>query len=110
MIGKNDILEKIKAENEGRDPYEAEIDKLSWRISAIAAWVVATVLFAMEWLIDGSYNFGLFCVILLAFFVKCLVSAIKKRTVFDAVCSLILGILFFVMLGVYSIAFYNGWL
>lgn len=110
MIGKNDILEKIKAENEGCDPYEAEISKFSWKIAAIFALTVATIIFLVELAIDGKYNFGIYCVMLSAFSVKFLAKAIKTHKMADIIYAVVFSALFLLMLVVYSIAFYNGWL
>lgn len=109
-MNREDLLKKIREENEYDSPYEYEVSSSSWRIGAVVALVVSMVIFYLERIVWGKYNVGLFMSVMTIMAVKETVSAVKIKTASSIVYAVVSVVLFIVTLIIYIIAFVIGWL
>lgn len=109
-MNKEDLLKKIREENEYYDPYEEEIYSLASRVCTIVTIVLSLVLYFLERIFWGRYNVGVFMIVTTILAVKETIVAIKFKTVSSIVYSAICVALFCIMLIAYIISFLNGWL
>ena len=109
-MNKEDLLEKIRMENENNDPYESEVVRFAWRIGAIVAVAISLVVYYLELIFWGKYNCGLFLSCTTPVAIKFNIEAFKFKTVSSIVYAVIFSILLIVIAVGYVIAFINGWL
>lgn len=109
-MNKEEFLKIIREENKENEPYEKEISAFSWKIGAIVAVGLSFVVFYLEWLFWGNYNFGLIMSIVSLLAVKFTVKAVKIKTVSSIVYASIFSFFSIVFTTVYIIAFIHGWL
>ena len=109
-MNKEDFLEKIRKENEEKDPYENEVVIFAWRIGAIVAAAISIVVCYLEQIFWGKYNCGLILSLVTLLAIKYNIEAIKFKTVTSIIFASILSVTFILVIIVYIAAFINGWI
>lgn len=109
-MNREEFLNKIRKDNEDKDPYEEEISNRGWKVGAIIALVIGAIIYALELIFWGNYNFGLFIVITVIPAFKFAMEAIKNRRTSSIVYATVYGLCFLSCVVVYVIAFCYGWL
>ena len=109
-MNKEELLKKIREENEENEPFEKEASLSSWKIGAIVAVGLSLVIYYLEWLFWGNHNYGLFLSFISIIAVKSAIKAAKLKTISSIVYAIISSTLFVILTIVYIIAFMNGWL
>ena len=97
-----ELLQKIKEENESREPYLRDSELVAIRIGAIAAIAVAVLFFIIELIITGEYNVGLFLSVTAMLAFGYTAYAFRVRSVFNTVMAVLFSLIF-VVLVVFSV-------
>ena len=107
---KEDILQKLRAENEVEEPYETEVARKSFSLAAVIALAVAALILILEWGVYGEYNFGVIVTVSALAFVKTLCDAIRLKGAFRIVMATLYGVVLAISAVAYAVAFHYGWL
>jgi len=108
-MNREDLLKKIKEENETSEPYEVEINRLGWKIGAIGSLVAAMLTFLLELMLWGKYNIGVYIVLLTMLSLTLTVQSVKLKSVFNLVMAIICTVLLLVLIVTYAFALNYGW-
>lgn len=61
-MNKDELLSKIKEENENEEPYETEVSTFGWNIGAVCSLAVALLIGLFERILLGEYNVSVYLV------------------------------------------------
>ncbi len=78
-MNREEILEKSRKENEGIDEFEKEVLKEGRSAGAVAAAVVAFLLFIVQICLDKGQNYGLYAVLVSMAAAQFVVKAVKLK-------------------------------
>ena len=110
-MDRKEFLEMARMENEyNDDPFEAEVNKRTWQISAIVAGIVAAVIFVAELIFFEHYNFAVFSVFAIMLALKIIPTAIRIRSVQNTALAILSGATALLSIILYVISFIYGWL
>jgi hypothetical protein len=107
-MNRDELLKKIREENEQNDPFETDTSRLGWKIGAWVALAIAFVVFLLELIIFGDYNFSVFIVATSMIAVNATVRAVKLKGKLDIVAAIVVSFVFLVAAVFYALAFCWG--
>ncbi len=96
-MNKEEILEKSRAENKNRDPYELEVSNNGFALGFVSAMIIGIILWAVELIATGINNFRIYCLAVAVISVSSLYRGVKlknKKLVCIGVLTLLLDLLF----------------
>ena len=109
-MNKEDLLKKIKQDNEYCAPYESEVSAFSWRIAAIVVTALSFFILCLEWFYWGILNIALLFTTATIMSVKHIIEAFKTRSAPSIALAVLASIAFIIMLVLDILSFVNGWL
>jgi len=109
-MNKDELLKRLKEENELNDPYEKETSQLGWTIGSIGAITCAIVIFFLELLLWGKYNFGVFIVLTAMLGLSYTIRSIRIKNLFNIVMATVFGLGFIASVIIYAFMLCYGWI
>ena len=107
---KEELLRKMREENECSDPFEKEVSSFSWKIGAIVALAISFIFSYLEWILYDKYNVAMFTAIALMLAIKYIIKATKIKCISYIVYSVLFSLLAITIFITYIIVLMNGWL
>lgn len=107
-MNKDDLLKKIREDNERKEPMEAEFNRKALTVSGIGALVVSSITYLLELFICGKDNVAVFIVLLTSYFLSFTVKAIKSKKVFFIAIAIYFGLLLVTLTVIYSFMLARG--
>ncbi len=104
MTDREKMLQKIRRENEESASFEVEVSRVSWTVGAMVGLAIAALIFLFEYLILGSYNFGVFLTILSVLSVKFVIKAVKEKTAEYITLAILFSIMFIMVAVIYFLS------
>ncbi len=96
-MNKEEILEKSRAENKNRDPYELEVSNNGFALGFISAMIIGIILWAVELIATGIWEYRIYCLAVTVIAVSSLYRGVKlknKKIVCIGVLTLLLMLFF----------------
>lgn len=107
-MNKDDLLKKIREDNETKDPMQSDFNRTALTVAAIGALVVSLITYLLELFICGKDNVAVFIVLLTSYFLGITVKAIKTKSVFFIVMAIWIGLMLITLTVVYSFMLVRG--
>ena len=107
-MNKDDLLKKIREDNEKKEPMQSEHSKIALAVAGISSLAVALVVYLLELFICGKDNIAVFIVLLTSYFSYTAVKATKSRSVFFIAMAAWNGLLLITLIVLYSFMLAGG--
>lgn len=107
-MNKEDLMKRIREENDGRDPVHTEAVQLGFTVSGICVFAIAFLAYLLEFFIFERDNIAVFLVAITSVFLPLTVYAVKTKRRFVICFSVWFGVMLLTVTVLYVIMLCRG--